>query len=209
MARLGWGSVGLRGIGSSSVGVGGGSGILAWGGVTVPVLVLWWGCVFPVTGMGFCWRTWAGEDVGSGVWARAVLGSERKPAFWSCGPCEVRWVLNVFLPGASWRRAVFFSLSFGCGCVVLFSGACSFPCWRTCAAGGALARCSSLDVIIRAGDVFFLFGPGASLSWGLCLEVWLPASFQWVSFLSFGVELVWMAMVSLPGLTDIPVIGIP
>ena len=68
----------------------------------------WWGFVFPVSGMGFvpCWCTWAGYDLGSGVWVPAGLGSERDPASWSFDPCKVHWVfsdlgLSPCLRGAS------------------------------------------------------------------------------------------------------------
>ena len=89
--------------------------------------------------------------------------------------------MGVFLPGAPCRGALFLSSSFGWGCVVLVSGACSFPCWRTCTAGDVLARCGSPGFVVWAGGVFFLFGPGASWSWGSCLEVWLSASSCWAS----------------------------
>ena len=38
---LGWGRGGLRGVVSSGVGAGGGSGVLAWGGVSVLILLVW------------------------------------------------------------------------------------------------------------------------------------------------------------------------
>ena len=100
--------------------------LASWRRAVSLFLFFWWGCVFPVSGMGFfpCWHTWAGEDVGSGVRAPAGLGLDREPASWSCSPCEVRWVLSVFLPWTSWRGAVFLSSSFGWECVVLVSGVC-------------------------------------------------------------------------------------
>ena len=50
LALLGWGRGGLRGVGSCGVGVGGGSGVLAWG--SVPVLVLLMGLRLPCLGDG-------------------------------------------------------------------------------------------------------------------------------------------------------------
>jgi hypothetical protein len=58
--------------------------------------------------MGFfpCWRTGAGEDVGSWVWAPAGLGADREPASWSCCSCFPAWgvvvqglLVGVCLPG--------------------------------------------------------------------------------------------------------------
>ena len=64
LAHFGRGRHGLWGMGSSGVGVGEGSDVLARGGV--PVLVLLMGVRFPGLGMGFfsCWRAWAGDNVG-------------------------------------------------------------------------------------------------------------------------------------------------
>ena len=86
LARLGWGSGGLRGVGSSDVGVGGGSGVLARGGVPVLVLLVW--VRLPGLGGGLlsllaylCWGGCGIRGVGSsGV---GVGGGAGVLVFWS------------------------------------------------------------------------------------------------------------------------------
>ena len=123
--------------------------------------------------MGFfsCLHTLAWDDVGFRVWVPQGLGQRRS---WRLGPAVLAGCAgfcNVCLPGSSWRGAAFLLPTLGCGCVVLIFGACSFPCWRTWAAGDALARFGSLVIVPLSAGASFLFGPGASLGWALAWEL--------------------------------------
>ena len=148
LAYLGWGRYGTWGVGSSGVGVGRGSGVLARGGV--PVLVLLVGVCLPGLGDGLLSLT---AYLGLGRCGIRGVGSSRVGVGEGAGVLVLRSLWDVlgferFPAWASWRGAVFLSSSFGWGCVVLVSGVCSFPCWRTCAAGDALATCGSLVFVL-------------------------------------------------------------
>ena len=144
LAHLGWGRGGLqrhrgrRGIRRLDAGqclcshfLCGGESSRSWGWVSFPVGAL---------GLGKMWDPGCGFDEVLGRIGSRCLGLS---VLVVCAD-----FFSVFLPGASWRMLVFLCSSFGLGCVVLISGACSFSWWRTCAAGDALARCGFLFFIL-------------------------------------------------------------
>ena len=120
----------------------------SWHGAVFLFSFFEWGSVVPVSGLGSfpCWRTWAVEDMGSGVWAPAGMGSEGELSSWSCGPA---WYAGL------WKFAFLGRLG---------SGRCS--CYRPLDGGALSGYWGWAPIPVGV----FVLGTGWApvfLSWGL------------------------------------------
>ena len=182
----------------------GGTGVLARGGV--PVLVLLVGVCLP--GLGdellslLAYLGWGRCGIqgvcSSRVWVRYGAGVLVLRSLWGAVGFERFPAWGVLAQGG----VSVLVLRVGVRCPGVWGVLLSLLAYLCC--GDALANCGSLVFILWAEGVSFLFGPGASLSWGLRLEVWLPASFCGavllrVSFLSLAVGPVLLSAGSLSG----------